>query len=171
LKRRTCACTRCVKEAKPVVSSCMRCVVFVQLYEVSCMRYDVCVELYEVSCNKRLTLRPVAMFLLFCLWLHASLTSHTHSLSLSLAHTHTLRGQVPFLHYAGNFWWTTCSRVRKLEVLKLSPKPCLPWRASVETDHLFCYAVPAHHTLMLVFDVGWRRRIQGMVCCAWQDPS
>ena len=53
------------------------------------MRYDVCVELYEVSCNKRLTLRPVAMFLLFCLWLHASLTSQSHTLSLSLSHTHT----------------------------------------------------------------------------------
>lgn len=22
--------------------------------------------------------------------------------------------QIPFLHYAGNFWWTTCRRVRKL---------------------------------------------------------
>ena len=89
------------------------------------MRYDVCVELYEVSCNKRFTLRPVAMFLLSLAsgCMQALPVSHTHTLSLS--HTHTLRGQVPFLHYAGNFWWTTCSRVRKLEVLKLSPKPCL----------------------------------------------
>jgi hypothetical protein len=23
--------------------------------------------------------------------------------------------QVPFLHYAGNFWWTTCRRVRRLQ--------------------------------------------------------
>jgi hypothetical protein len=56
------------------------------------MRYVVCVELYAVSCNKRLTLRPVAILLFSCLWLHASLTNtHTHTLFLSHTHTHIAR--------------------------------------------------------------------------------
>jgi len=36
-KRRICACTLCITEARPVVWSCMRCVVCVELYEVCCM--------------------------------------------------------------------------------------------------------------------------------------
>ena len=57
------------------------------------MRYDVCVELYEVSCNKRLTLRPVAMFLLSLAsgCMQALPVSHTHTLSLSRTHTHIAR--------------------------------------------------------------------------------
>ena len=34
--------------------------------------------------------------------------------------------QIPFLHYAGNFWWTTCRRVRKLA----EPDSMLPMTAS-----------------------------------------
>ena len=34
--------------------------------------------------------------------------------------------QIPFLHYAGNFWWTTCRRVRELE----EPDKMLPMTSS-----------------------------------------
>ena len=85
---------------------------------------------------------------------HTLTHTHTHSLSLSLSHTHslthtlslshtqTLREQVPFLHFAGNFWWTTCSRVRKLEVLKLSPKAHLLVRGRVRACFTSPEAVP-----------------------------
>ena len=152
MKRRTCACTRCVKEAKPVVSSCMRCVVFVQLYEVSCMRYVVCVELYAVSCNKRFAPPSRHVFVILPLAACKPYQSVTHTHSLSRKHTHIARAGSLLALRRQLLVDYVLSRA-KARGPEAVPEALLAWHASVETDHLFCYAVPAHHTPMLVFDI------------------